>query len=111
MIRLMPFACAALALAAPALAEEPSTANHAETRLRGCLQAGSSAVTRKDLQGAVIEVRAYCGAQINRVRKQRVAVATQGLEGEEARIAEDRAVRALNREIAWAVANFTGLSQ
>jgi len=109
MIRAILVGCAVVALAAPAAADEPLGPDLAESRLRGCLLAGSSAVTRKDLEGAVIQVRAYCGAQIKQVREQRVAAATQNLKGDEARDAADRAVRVLNQEIALAVSNFTGI--
>ncbi|MEZ5683445.1 hypothetical protein [Novosphingobium sp.] len=111
MIRPVTFASAMLVMAAPAQADQPLGPDLAESRLRGCLLAGSSAVSRPDLQGAVIQVRAFCGAQINRVRDLRVAAAKQGLKDADAREAEDRAIRALNQEIAEAVANFTGLSQ
>lgn len=110
---LRPVAALVLCLAAPAsaLAGELPGPDLSETRLRGCLLAGASAVTRSDLQGAVIQVRAFCGAQINRVRDLRVAAAMHGLKGEEARAAKDRAIRDLNQEIALAVSNFTGLAQ
>ena len=99
----------ALSLAAPALADDlPS--DLAESRLRGCLLAGaSSADPVAGLEATIIRVRAYCGAQINRVRDQRVAAATAGLKGSDAKAARDRAIRALNDEIAHAIANFSGL--
>ena len=111
MSRTIPIFCAALLLSAPLAAEEPLGPDLAESRLRGCLLAGSGAVTQQDLQGAVVQVRAFCGAQINRVRELRVAAATQGLKGDEVREAADRATRALNQEIALAVSSFTGLAQ
>ncbi len=90
---------ALLGLAAPAVAEDFDSAA-AESRLRGCLLAGSNSALTGDLRTKVIEVRAFCGAQIKRVREQRTA----GLSGE----AKDAAVRQLDREIAVAIANFTG---
>ena len=101
-------ALAALSLAAPALADD-LPADLAESRLRGCLMVGSSSTGQTQLEAAVIQVRAYCGAQINRVRDLRVAAATEGLKGNDAEVAKDRAIRALNAEIAQAVANFSGL--
>jgi hypothetical protein len=99
---------AALVFAAPALADD-LPADLAESRLRGCLLAGSSGTGQTQLEAAVIQVRAYCGAQIRRVQDQRVEAATQGLSGNEAEAAKTRATRALNAEIAQAVANFSGL--
>ncbi len=106
--RLIIVALTALALAAPAVADD-IPADLAESRLRGCLLAGSSGTGQKKLEGAVIQVRAYCGAQIRRVQDQRVKAATQGLSGNEAEAAKTRAIRALNTEIAQAVANFSGI--
>jgi hypothetical protein len=108
----MAAALLALALSAPAVADEPLPSDLAEARLRGCLLAGaSSAEPASGLQATVIRVRAYCGAQITRVRDQRVAAATAGLRGSDAKAARDRAIRTLNDEIAHAVANFSGLNQ
>ena len=45
------------------------------------------------------------------MQRQRVAAATNGLKGNEAEAAKTRAIRALNAEIAQAVANFSGLTQ
>jgi hypothetical protein len=104
----LPLALAALSFAAPALADDlPS--DLAESRLRGCLLAGASGTGQTQLAAAVIQVRAFCGAQINRVQRQRVAAATDGLKGDAAEAARTRAIRALNAEIAQAVANFSGL--
>ena len=100
----------ALGVAAPALADD-LPADLAESRLRGCLLAGASSTGQTQLEAAVIQVRAYCGAQINRVRDQRVAAAAKGLKGDEAQAAKARAIRALDTEIAQAVANFSGLTQ
>ena len=105
----IPAAILALSLAAPAVADD-LPADLAESRLRGCLLAGSSSTGQNQLEAAVIQTRAYCGAQINRVRDMRVAAATKGLEGNDAETAKDRAIRALNAEIAQAVANFSGLT-
>ena len=73
--------------------------------------ASLKAYVESQLEAAVIQTRAYCGAQINRVQRQRVAAATNGLKGNEAEAAKTRAIRALNAEIAQAVANFSGLTQ
>ena len=100
---------AILALATPAAAQETLSPQQAETRLRGCLQAGAAGAPRTGLREAVIAVRALCTPQIERVRANRVAAATQGLTEEDAARAEKRATRELNDEIARAIANFTGL--
>jgi phage-related minor tail protein len=111
MIRSIAAALLALALAAPALADNVPS-DLAESRLRGCLLAGaSSADPVAGLEATIIRTRAYCGAQISRVRDQRVAAATAGLTGSDAKAARDRAIRALNDEIAHAIANFSGLTQ
>ena len=99
-----------LALAAPAVADDTMGIDQAESRLRACLMAGSSSTGQNQLEAAVIQARAYCGAQINRVRDLRVAAATRGLEGHEVEAAKNRAIRQLNSEIAQAVAHFTGLT-
>jgi hypothetical protein len=104
----IPAAILALGLAAPALADDLPR-DLAESRLRGCLLAGASSTGQTQLEAAVIQVRAYCGAQIRRVQEQRVAAAIEGLRGDEAEAARASAVRALNDEIAQAVANFSGL--
>jgi hypothetical protein len=110
MIRSTAAALLAFVLAAPALADEVPR-DLAESRLRGCLLAGASSADRfAGLEATIIRVRAYCGAQINRVRDQRVAAASAGLKGSEAKAARARATRALNDEIAHAVANFSGLT-
>ena len=106
--RLIIAALTALALATPSLADD-LPADLAESRLRGCLLAGASGTGQTQLEAAVIQVRAYCGAQIRRVQDQRVKAAAQGLSGNEAEVAKTRAIRALNTEIAQAVANFSGL--
>jgi hypothetical protein len=101
---------AALALAAPALADDVPP-DLAESRLRGCLLVGSASTGQTQLEAAVIQVRAYCGVQIRRVQEQRVKAAAEGLSGNDAETAKTRAIRALNTEIAQAVANFSGLTQ
>ncbi|MGN6500862.1 MAG: hypothetical protein ACTHKM_12035 [Tsuneonella sp.] len=98
------------ALAAPALAQGDAASDLAESRLRGCLLAGSSAAPRTGLREAVVAVRAYCKPQIDRVHALRVAASAAGLTGKAADLAEQRTDRALNDEIARAVANFTGLT-
>jgi len=108
--RRLSIALGVLALAAPAVADDTMGIDQAESRLRACLIAGSASTGQNRLEAAVIQARAYCGAQIKRVRDLRVAAATRGLEGHEADEAKDRAIRQLNSEIAQAVANFTGLT-
>jgi hypothetical protein len=92
-------ALAVTALAAPAAAQDFGAAA-AEGRLRGCLLAGSTSALEGDLRIKVTEVRAFCGAQIARVRDQRTA----GLSGD----ARAAAVRKLDAEIAQSIAQFTG---
>ena len=112
MIRNLALAGMAFALTAPLTAQPGSTDETlAESRLRGCLLAGASAAPTSGLTAAVVSVRSFCTPQIDRVRGYRVAAATEGLSGDTAREAEDRAVRALNDEIARAIANFTGLTE
>lgn len=86
-------------LAAPTVAEDFDAAA-AESRLRGCLLAGSTSALDGDLRTKLIEVRAFCGTQIARVRDRRTA----GLSG----TAKAEAARKLDAEIAAAVAQFTG---
>lgn len=82
----------------------------AESRLNGCLLAGSSAAPQDGLREAVIAVRAFCGTQIKRVQHHRIKAATHDLSGPAKTAAEDRAIRALNDEIALIIANHTGQS-
>ena len=101
----------ALLAALPVHAQsEVLSADQAEARLRGCLLAGATSAPRTDLRTAVVATRVFCRPQIARVEAQRRDAATDGLTGSEARAASDRAIRALNDEIARAIANFTGLS-
>ncbi|MGB7373592.1 hypothetical protein [Pontixanthobacter sp.] len=97
--------CIAMPASAAGEAAEPAAA-----RLNGCLLAGSSGAPRTNLREAVISVRSFCAPQIKRVRTQRVEAATKGLSEEAGKAAEDQAIRALNDEIALAIANFTGLT-
>ena len=92
---------------APALAASPEA--DAERTLRGCLTAGSSGAPRTSLEHAIIAIRALCGPQIGDLREIRVRRATAELEGQAAEDAEKRTIRQLNDEIAYAVANLTGL--
>lgn len=108
MIRTLAFVLA-LGVSAPAIAANEA-AELAESRLRGCLLAGSSAAPQTGLEAAIISVRAFCGTQIRRVRDDRVEAATAGLAGDERKAAEDRTIRALNNEIAVTIANLTGLT-
>jgi len=98
-----------LALATPAMSQESLSPEQAETRLRGCLQAGAAGAPRTGLRDAVVATRAFCAPQIRRVRANRLAAATQGLTGEAAERAARQATQELNDEIALAIANFTGL--
>ena len=91
----------ALALTVPATAQEVLTPEQAETRLRGCLQAGAAGAPRTGLRDAVVATRALCAPQIKRVRA--------NLTDEAAERAEQQATLELNDEIALAIANFTGL--
>ena len=100
---------AILALATPATAQQALPPQQAEARLRGCLQAGAAGAPWTGLREALVAVRTLCTPQIERVRANRVAAATQGLTEEDAARAEKRATRELNDEIALAIANFTGL--
>ncbi|ANY19061.1 hypothetical protein A6F68_00526 [Tsuneonella dongtanensis] len=102
MIRPIALAALALGLAAPALADDVPP-DLAESRLRGCLLAGATSPGQTQLAAKVIEVRAFCGAQIKRVREHRMAAAA----GPDAKAA---VARKLDAEIAHAVANFSGFS-
>lgn len=104
MIRLLAIAALALA-AAPAQARES-----AEQRLDRCLIAGASGAPRTDLATAIAEVRAFCGAQLRRVRSERVAQARRGLARDAADSAEQQAIRQLNNEVAVTIARLTGLN-
>ncbi|MCT2557915.1 hypothetical protein N0B51_02850 [Tsuneonella sp. YG55] len=95
-------ALALASLAAPAFAESVP-ADIAEGRLRGCLLASATSPTQSDLNAKVIEARAFCGAQIKRVRENRAAAASTAS-------AKAEAGRKLDAEIAQAVANFSGLT-
>jgi hypothetical protein len=92
-------------------AQDQQQVDLAESRLRGCLLAGSSAAPRTELRAAIVSVRSFCKPQIDRLQGFRVDAATAGLSGDEAKTAKDRAIRALNDEIALAIANFTGLTR
>ena len=104
------FAAALALVSGTAVAAENLSPAQAEQRLRACLQASSTHAPRSGLQQAVAAVRAECGAQINRVRADRVGTATATLAGQDARQAERRAIRALDFEVAAAISNFTGLT-
>ena len=106
---LLPIAFAALA-AAPAAAEANISPELAESRLNGCLLAGSTAAPRSDLREAVVSVRAFCAPQIKRVTGDRVDAAIAGLSGSARKEAENRAIRKLNDEIALVIAKYTGLT-
>jgi hypothetical protein len=100
-------------LAFPAKASDGSAGRDemTEKRLRGCLAAGAATAPKTSLAAALQSIRAFCGAQIAGLSEFRVAEAMQGLTGEAADEARKRAIRALNDEIAHAVANFTGLTE
>lgn len=110
MIRPLFAGALALAVAAPVTAQDNVAPDLAESRLRGCLLAGSSAAPNAGLQQTVVAVRAFCAPQIKRVRQHRVEAATAGLKDAAAKDAEKAAIFALNDEIARAIANFTGLT-
>lgn len=110
MIRHLLAGALALAIVAPVAAQENVPPDIAESRLRGCLLAGSSAAPGTNLRDAIVSVRSFCATHIKRVREDRVEAATAGLSGAAAENAEDSATRALNDEIALAIANFTGLT-
>lgn len=102
----------ALAATVPTIAQAGgiSSEEAAEKRLRGCVLTGSSAAPRTSLSAALASVRAFCGPQIGDLAELRVRAATDGLEDEAAENARKRTIRKLNDEIAYAVANFTGLN-
>ena len=97
-------------LATPLAAQDDLSPRQAEERLRGCLITGAGAAPRTSLRDAIAGARAFCLPQIRRVQRDRVALATTGLEGDARDDAEKRTIRALNNEIAHAIANFTGLT-
>jgi hypothetical protein len=105
----VPFFAAALMVAAGAFASEDGTGQQAEDRLRGCLLAGSSAAPRTSLAAALQSTRAFCRPQINALAQERTTTATAGLDGVAAEDVRKQTLRQLNNEIAYAVANFTGL--
>ena len=105
----LPIALAALA-AAPVAADADISPDLAESRLNGCLLAGSSAAPRTGLRDAVVSLRALCAPQIKRVAANRVDLATAGLSGSARKEAENRAIRKLNDEIALVIAKYTGLT-
>jgi hypothetical protein len=100
-------------LAMPAVASDTTTSEHdlAEKRLRGCLAAGAASAPKTDLASALQSTRAFCGPQIADLAAIRTREASRGLSGEPADEARKQALRELNNEIAYAVANFTGLTQ
>ncbi len=107
-MRMALVALLAASLLAPQFAVADET--QVEPRLRGCLLTGASSAPKTSLSAALQSTRAFCGPQIKAVARQRVEAATAGLNGEAAEEAEKRAIRDLNNEIAYAVANFTGLT-
>ena len=98
-------------LGSVAHASDADRQESAEKRLRGCIAAGASTAPKASLANAIQHVRAFCGPQIGDVAEIRVSEATEGLSGEEAEEARVRTIRELNNEIAFAIANFTGLTQ
>jgi hypothetical protein len=109
MIRLL--APAILGLSTLMLASAPAQAGEsAEQRLDRCLLTGASSVSQTNLGGAITEVRAFCGAQLRRVRGERVAEARRGLSGAAADTAEQQAIRQLDTEVAVTVSRLTGLN-
>jgi hypothetical protein len=106
-------ALATALVAIPAFASGTVEHDHdaAEKRLRGCLAAGAASAPKTSLASALQSVRGFCGPQIADLAAFRAREATEGLSGEAAEEARQRAVRKLNDEIAIAVSNFTGLTQ
>ena len=110
-----------VAAAAPLSAQDDlSDGALLERRLRACLVTGAPGAPRDSLVAAVVALRSLCYTQIRRVREFRLAEIDAGFGLPEARLsasqeaererAHDAATRALNDEIALAVANFTGLT-
>lgn len=98
-------------LGSVAHASDADRQDSAEKRLRGCIAAGASTAPKASLASAVQHVRTFCGPQIGNLVEFRVSGATEGLSDAEAEEAKARTIRELNNEIAYAVANFTGLTQ
>jgi hypothetical protein len=99
MIRIATLSALMTLVATPALGEKGISPALAESRLNGCLLAGSTATPHADLPTAVAAVRTFCAPQIKRVTADRVGGAAAGLSGEAREEAEDRAIRQLNGEI------------
>ena len=102
---------AAVALAVPVVAGAGEDSLSDEARLNACLQAGATSTTFSDVSVAVSAVRTRCGRYINRVRTDRVAVATRGLEGGEAAAAKRREIQAMDREITLTIASYAGFNR
>ena len=102
---------AAAVLACPAAAEAGDESLSEEARLNACLQAGATSTTFSKASVAVSAVRARCGRYINRVRSDRVALATKGLEGDVAAAAKRREIQTLDREIALTIASYAGFNR
>ncbi len=98
-------------LSSAALAADAHDHDAVEKRLRGCIAAGAASAPKTSLAPAVQHVRALCGPQIADLADIRAHAASVGLSGEAAEEARSKALRQLNNEIAFAVANFTGLTQ
>lgn len=110
-ISLMSVALLGSALGTAAMATDAQDHDAVEARLRGCVAAGAASAPKTALANAVQHDRALCGPQITDLAEIRAGVAAAGLSGEAAEEAKARALRELNNEIAFAVANFTGLTQ
>jgi hypothetical protein len=102
MLRTLALAVLLLATPASASAEE---LNHEQAmkRMEACLSSGAPSAPRESLTAAAIQLRALCKPQIDRVRDLRLA-------GVEDAAARDAIIRRLNDEVAFAIANYTGLS-
>lgn len=105
---LLPLLALGSVAAAPPLGADRESATQAERRLRACLSASASD-RHPTLEAAVLSARAACKPQIEDALDMRIIDATAGLEYGAARVIERRVTRALNYEIAVAIANFTGL--
>ena len=113
---------AALAITAPAEAS-PEELTHAQAmkRMEACLSTGAPGAPRTGLRAAIVALRSLCAPQIHRVRDLRLAEidARYGLpEAEitdaqqvERHAAHEAAERRLDDEVAFAIANFTGLTE
>ncbi|WP_374407333.1 hypothetical protein [Pelagerythrobacter sp.] len=111
-----------LALATPlSAAPEALTHEQAMKRMEGCLSTGAPGAPRTGLRAAIVALRSLCAPQIHRVRDLRLAEIDARYGLPEARLTEaqeverhaahEAAERRLDDEVAFAIANYTGLTQ